>query len=122
MVHAFSVERKFDLFSDRWKPKIVGEINESHVKIAKIEGEFVWHHHENEDELFYVVKGRLEIDLRDQDPLVLGPGDMTIIPRGTEHKPVAREETWIIMIEPKSTVNTGSAADSDLTVESPEWI
>ena len=122
MISAFALERKFDLFDEYWQPKIIGEINDSHVKIAKVEGEFVWHHHENEDELFYVVKGRLEIQLRDQDALVLDPGDITIIPRGVEHRPVAQDETWIMMLEPKSTVNTGSATDSDKTIAEPEWI
>ena len=110
------------MFREHWQPKIVGEINESYVKIARIEGEFVWHHHEHEDELFFVVKGHLEISLKEQEPLVLGPGDMTIIPRGVEHRPLAREEAWIMMIEPKSTVNTGSAADSELTVDEEEWL
>ena len=120
MVGSFSLEQKFSLFDEHWQPKIVGEVNDAHVKIAKIQGEFVWHSHEHEDELFYVVRGSMRIELRDADPIVLGRGDMTIIPRGVEHRPIADEEAWIMLIEPKATVNTGSATDSDLTVSEPE--
>ncbi len=98
---------KFSLFQDYWSPKIVGELNDSHVKLVKLKGEFVWHHHDNEDELFLVVKGRLLIKLRDRD-IWLDEGEFTIIPRGIEHLPVAEEEVHVLLLEPKSTLNTGN--------------
>jgi mannose-6-phosphate isomerase-like protein (cupin superfamily) len=115
-------DRKFQKFTEQWQPKIIGELNDAHVKIAKVQGDFIWHAHENEDELFCIVKGRLEIHIRGQEPVVLSEGEMTIIPKGVEHKPVAREEAWIMMIEPKGTVNTGNQDGSDRTVAEPEWI
>ena len=98
---------KFSLFQEYWSPKIVGELNDSHVKLVKLKGEFVWHHHENEDELFLVVKGRLLIKLRDRD-IWLDEGEFTIIPKGVEHLPVADEEAHVLLLEPKSTLNTGN--------------
>jgi mannose-6-phosphate isomerase-like protein (cupin superfamily) len=115
-----SLSEKLALFSDYWSPKIVGEINDSHVKLVKLKGEFVWHHHENEDELFLVIKGKLLIKLRDGD-VTLEEGEMVIIPRGVEHMPVAREEVHVLLLEPKSTVNTGNAG-GERTVAAPEWI
>ena len=100
------LEEKFNLFADRWSPKIVGEINESYVKLVKLKGEFVWHHHEAEDELFLVVKVSLLIKLRDRD-IRLEEGEFVIIPRGVEHLPVAEEEAHVILLEPKTTLNTG---------------
>jgi len=100
------LEEKFDLFADRWNPKIVGEINDSYVKLVKLKGEFVWHHHEAEDELFLVVKGSLLIKLRDRD-IRLEEGEFVIIPRGVEHLPVADEEAHVLLLEPKTTLNTG---------------
>lgn len=100
------LEEKFNLFADRWSPKIVGEINESYVKLVKLKGEFVWHHHEAEDELFLVVKGSLLIKLRDRD-IRLEEGEFVIIPRGIEHLPIAEEEAHVILLEPKTTLNTG---------------
>ena len=100
------LEEKFSLFADRWSPKIVGEINESYVKLVKLKGEFVWHHHEAEDELFLVVKGTLLIRLRDRD-IRLEEGEFVIIPRGVEHLPIAEEEAHVILLEPKTTLNTG---------------
>ena len=122
MIQAFSLKAKFDKFSERWQPKIVGEIDDMHVKVSKSSGEFIWHRHENEDELFYLVKGRMEIHLKDQDAVILNEGDMTIIPRGVDHKPVAADEAWVMVIERKSTLNTGNRTDSDRTVPHPEWI
>jgi mannose-6-phosphate isomerase-like protein (cupin superfamily) len=115
-----SLSEKLALFSDYWSPKIVGEINDSHVKLVKLKGEFVWHHHENEDELFLVIKGKLLIKLRDGD-VTLEEGEMVIIPRGVEHMPVAEEEAHVLLLEPKSTVNTGNAG-GERTVAAPEWI
>ncbi len=98
---------KFASFDDYWSPKIVGELNDFHVKLAKLKGEFVWHHHENEDELFYVVQGRLIIRLRDRD-VHLEPGEMFVVPAGVEHLPIAEEETHVLLVEPKTTLNTGN--------------
>lgn len=113
------ITEKFSLFSDHWSPKIVGELNDAYVKVVKLQGEFVWHQHENEDELFLIHKGSLTIKFRDRE-IVLEPREFLIIPRGVEHKPVAEEEVELIMIEPKSTVNTGDA-ESELTTEA-EWL
>ncbi|HEX9245720.1 MAG TPA: cupin domain-containing protein [bacterium] len=106
-MEAINLSRKFSLFRDYWSPKIVGELNDAYVKLVKVKGEFVWHHHEAEDELFLVVKGRLLIRLRDRD-LHLSAGELAIIPRGVEHRPVAEEEAHILLLEPKSTLNTGN--------------
>ncbi len=109
-----NLAHKFSLFQEYWSPKIVGELNDSHVKLAKLKGEFVWHHHEEEDELFLVVKGRLLIKLRDRD-IWLEEGELTIIPKGVEHLPIAEEEVHVLLLEPKSTLNTGNV-QSERTV------
>jgi mannose-6-phosphate isomerase-like protein (cupin superfamily) len=106
-----NLAEKFGLFQDYWKPKIIGEVNESYVKLVKVKGEFDWHQHEQEDELFLVVQGRLVIKLRDRD-IALGEGELAIIPRGVEHKPVAEEEAHVLLLEPKSTLNTGNVRTS----------
>jgi len=102
-----NLTEKFSKFSDYWSPKIAGEINDSYVKLVKLKGEFVWHHHEQEDELFLVVKGKLLIKLRDRD-ILLEEGEFVIIPRGVEHLPITEEEAHVILLEPKSTLNTGN--------------
>lgn len=114
-----NLSEKFDLFSEQWRPKIVGELNDAHVKLAKLQGEFVWHQHENEDEMFMIHKGRLLIKFRDKD-VWLDKGEFLIIPKGIEHKPVAEEEVELILIEPKTTVNTGDT-QSERTIEA-EWL
>lgn len=106
-VQKVNLASKFGLFQDRWSPKIVGELNDSYVKLVKLKGEFVWHHHEQEDELFLVVKGRLLMKFRDRD-VGLEEGEFIIVPRGVEHLPVAQEEVHILLLEPKSTLNTGN--------------
>lgn len=106
-IRTVNLAEMFGRFQDLWSPKVVGEVNDSQVKLAKLKGEFVWHQHEREDELFLVVKGRLRLRLRDRD-LVLGPGEFAIIPHGVEHLPVAEEETHVMLFEPKSTLNTGN--------------
>ncbi|MBU0492065.1 MAG: cupin domain-containing protein [Chloroflexi bacterium] len=98
---------KFGLLDDYWSPRIVGELNQQYVKLVKLKGEFVWHHHEAEDELFLVVRGRLTIRLRGQD-VVLKEGEFLIVPRGVEHQPVAEEEAHVLLFEPRSTLNTGN--------------
>lgn len=105
----------FATFSEHWSPRIIGELNGQQVKIAKAQGEFVWHHHDNEDELFYVVKGRLTMRFRDREE-VLEPGDMIVVPRGVEHQPYAEEEVWVMLFEPASTLNTGNIRN-ERTVE-----
>jgi mannose-6-phosphate isomerase-like protein (cupin superfamily) len=102
-----NLREKFALFDDAWSPKIVGELNDSYIKLAKFKGEFVWHHHENEDELFLVVRGRLLIKFRDRE-VSLEPGEFIIVPRGVEHLPVAENDVEVLLLEPKSTVNTGN--------------
>jgi mannose-6-phosphate isomerase-like protein (cupin superfamily) len=97
---------KFSLFEEHWKPKIAGEVNDAYIKLVKFKGEFLWHQHEAEDELFLVVKGKLTIKLRDRD-LQLAEGEFAVIPRGVEHMPVAEEEVHVVLIEPKTTLNTG---------------
>jgi mannose-6-phosphate isomerase-like protein (cupin superfamily) len=101
-----SLAQKFSLFNDYWSPKIVAEVNDLYVKVVKLRGEFVWHQHENEDELFLVVKGALLIKLRDRD-LWLHEGELAVIPRGVEHLPIAEDEAQVVLLEPKTTVNTG---------------
>src|SRR3982750_3143212 len=115
MVEKVNLAQKFSTFQDQWSPKIVGELNDFHVKLVKVKGEFVWHHHDNEDEMFLVVKGHLLIRLRDRD-ISLNEGEFSIIPRGIEHMPVAEEETHVLLLEPKSTLNTGNVR-TNRTVE-----
>ena len=110
---------KLDLIADTWRPRIVAELNNSYVKLVRLSGEFVWHHHETEDELFLVIKGSLTIRLRDQE-LHLEPGELVVIPRGVEHLPVASEEVQVLLLEPKTTRNTGNL-ENNRTVAS-EWI
>lgn len=107
-----SLSEKFAAFSERWSPKVVGELNGQQVKLVKLQGEFVWHHHADEDELFLVHRGRLRIELRDRAPLELGPGDFAIVPRGVEHRPVADEEVEVVLFEPAGTLNTGNVRDA----------
>ncbi|MEX2973935.1 cupin domain-containing protein [Streptomyces sp. C184] len=99
---------KFAQFSDLWSQKKVADLNDSEVKLAKMKGEFIWHTHEDTDELFLVVSGRLTVQLRDGD-VVLGPGELFVVPRGVEHCPVADEETAVLLLEPAGTLNTGDA-------------
>ena len=114
-----NLNEKFNLFSEQWQPKIIAALNDSYVKLAKLQGEFIWHRHDLEDELFLVMKGSLRIELRDRT-LQLGEGEMAVIPKGVDHRPVAEEEVWVVLLEPKSTLNTGNVTN-ERTVE-PEWI
>lgn len=106
MIEKVKISEKLSLFSDHWHPRIVGALNGQHVKLAKLKGEFVWHKHDNEDELFLVISGHLDIELRDK-AISLEEGEFVIIPRGVEHKPVAKEEVHAMLFEPASTINTG---------------
>jgi mannose-6-phosphate isomerase-like protein (cupin superfamily) len=108
-----NLAEKFASFEDLANPRIVAELNGQYVKVAKLNGPFVWHHHENEDELFLVVKGRLRMEFRDR-AVTVGPGEMIVVPRMVEHRPVALEETHIVLFEPASTLNTGNV-ENELT-------
>ncbi len=102
-----NIKNKLSLFFDYWHPRIIGELNGQYVKIAKLKGEFVWHSHEHEDELFMVIKGRLMIRFKDRD-VYLEEGEMLIVPAKVEHQPIAKEEVHVMLFEPKTTVNTGN--------------
>jgi hypothetical protein len=142
MTEVVNLVQKFGLFGDYWSPRIIGELNDSYLKLVKLKGEFVWHQHEHEDELFLVVRGTLRIQLRDRE-LVLSEGELAIIPRGIEHRPVtskplwrrprrraiaqdgaepiADDEVWVLLIESKTTINTGDV-QSERTVTTEQWI
>ncbi len=113
MLNKVNINQKLELFTEHWSPKIVGELNGQQVKVAKLKGEFVWHKHDNEDELFWVIKGCLTIAFRDKN-IVLNENEFLIVPKGIEHKPIANEEVWIMLFEPATTLNTGDVI-SDLT-------
>ncbi len=115
-----NLREKFDLFSERWSPKIIGELNGQQVKLVKFLGPFVWHHHDKEDELFFVVKGRFRMEFRDRH-VWLEEGEFLIVPRGVEHRPVAEEEAQILLFEPATTLNTGNVRN-DRTKERLEKI
>ena len=110
---------KLERIHEYWAPKIVAELNDSYVKLVKLRGEFVWHRHAREDELFHVLKGDLRIELRD-GAVHLRKGELAVIPRGMEHRPVAEREVHVLLIEPKTTVNTGDAPSDRTSV--PDWI
>jgi mannose-6-phosphate isomerase-like protein (cupin superfamily) len=118
MVEKVNLAEKLSLFAEPWSPKIVAELNDTQVKVVKLDGEFVWHHHNDEDELFLVVSGRLRMQLRDGD-VVLEPGELIVVPKGVEHCPFAEGETHVVLIEPKTTLNTGNVR-SERTVEQLE--
>ncbi|MGC4041002.1 MAG: cupin domain-containing protein [Flavobacterium sp.] len=115
-----NVSEKFSSFSDYWNPRIVGELNGQQVKIAKFKGEFVWHKHDNEDEMFYVTKGSFKIEFRDKT-VEISQGEFIIVPKGVEHKPVADEEVEVMLFEPGTTLNTGNTR-GELTRDSLEKI
>ena len=114
-----NILEKFDLITKHWHPHVIGELNGQHVKIAKIQGDFIWHSHEEEDELFYVVKGKLNLEFRDKLVSLL-PGEMLVVPKGVEHRPYAEEETFIMMFEPIGTVNTGNVGGERTHVNLPK--
>lgn len=119
-MNVVSLDRSLESFSEHWTPHIIAELNGQQVKVAKLLGEFEWHFHENEDELFWVIRGQLQILLRDQT-VELGPGEMFVIPKGVEHKPVAEREVHVVLFEPATTLNTGNVT-SDRTVADPKRI
>jgi mannose-6-phosphate isomerase-like protein (cupin superfamily) len=109
-----NIQEKLNLFNDYWNPRVVGKLNGQLVKLVKFNGEFVWHKHDNEDEMFLVINGEFNMELRDKT-LTISKGDFIIIPKGTEHRPVANNEVHIMLFEPDSTLNTGDSIESDLT-------
>lgn len=115
-----NIEEKLSLFNEQWKPKIVGELNGQYVKLVKFQGPFVFHHHDNEDEMFLVVKGRFRMDYEDKSEWI-EEGEFVIVPRGVEHKPVAEEEAHVMLFEPATTLNTGNV-ENERTVEQLERI
>jgi mannose-6-phosphate isomerase-like protein (cupin superfamily) len=117
VISKVDLAEKLASFNDHWSPRIVAELNGQHVKLAKLKGEFVWHHHENEDELFLVLHGTLRLQFRDGET-VLEPGEFAVVPRGVEHRPVAEEEVHLMLFEPATTLNTGNIED-ERTVREP---
>ncbi|GGK68363.1 cupin domain-containing protein [Rufibacter glacialis] len=116
-----NISEKLQLFSDHWNPRVVGELNGQHVKLAKLKGTFVWHHHEHEDELFLVVKGHLKLEFRDKT-IELREGEFLVVPKGVEHRPVAEEEVSVLLFEPAATVNTGNQSESEYTKPTLDWL
>jgi mannose-6-phosphate isomerase-like protein (cupin superfamily) len=112
--------RKFELLSEQWTPKVIAELNDYQFKVVRIEGDFVWHDHPETDEAFIVLDGELRIDFRDRS-VVLGPGEMFVVPKGIEHKPFAEKEVKMLLIEPRGTLNTGHAG-GERTAENDVWI
>ncbi|MUV60961.1 cupin domain-containing protein [Halobacterium sp. CBA1126] len=122
---ARSLADAFDALEETWEPRLLAELNDQHVKVARLDGEFVWHAHEDADELFYVVDGDLTVEYREdgrEDAVHLGPGDLTVAPAGVEHRPVAHEETKVLLFEPAGTTNTGDAENSERTVDDLERV
>lgn len=115
-----NISEKLSLFNDHWTPRIVAELNGQHVKLAKLHGEFVWHKHDEEDEMFFVIKGQLKIEFRDRT-IVINENEFLVVPKGVEHKPVAENVVSVMLFEPVSTLNTGDITD-ELTKENLEWI
>jgi len=120
MISKINLAEKFSQFHDHWHPRVAGELNDSYVKLAKLSGEFVWHQHADEDEMFFVIKGNLVIHLRDGE-ISVGEGEFVIIPKGVEHFPVAAQEVHVLLLEPKSTLHTGDVM-TDRTVTTTDWV
>ncbi|MBZ5554833.1 MAG: cupin domain-containing protein [Acidobacteriia bacterium] len=116
-----SIAEKFALFTEHWRPKVVAALNGQEVKLVKFKGEFVWHHHADEDELFLVWKGKFRVEFRDR-VVELGQGELIVIPRGVEHRPVADEEVEVLLFEPAGTRNTGNVVDANFTAPNPDRV
>ncbi len=122
MTKTIDIQQKFSLFTEAWQPKIIGQVNDMHVKIARIEGEFDWHAHADEDEMFFVIEGAMDMGFRDRTERV-ETGQMIIVPKGVEHRPASvGGECKIMLLEPASTLNTGDNQSSDFTVPEPEML
>ncbi len=119
-MHVINIKSKFDQFTDHWSPKVIAELNGQQVKLAKIQGEFIWHDHKDEDELFFIVKGSLQIEFREK-VLTLNEGEMIVVPKGVEHRPIAAEECWVMLFEPTHIRHTGEI-EHELTVKKYESI
>ena len=115
-MNKINVAEKFSRINEMWSPKILGEVNDSYIKAVKFIGEFVWHHHDNEDEMFMVISGKLRMKFRDREEIV-GPGEFIIVPRGVEHLPVSDQETQVLLFEPKTTLNTGNVRNERTLAE-----
>lgn len=115
-MNVINISDKFNMFQDHWNPRVIGSLNGQDVKIAKVKGEFVWHNHKDEDELFYIIKGSLDIHFEGEIK-TLNAGEIIIVPRGVEHKPVAKDECWIMLFEPGSTKHTGEVIDEKTVTE-----
>ena len=120
MSKVINIQEKLHLFTDQWSPKRIGKLNGRQILLAKIQGEFVFHKHDNEDELFMVIQGQLKLELKDQT-VTVNPGEFYIVPKGVEHKPIAEEETHLLLFEPLSTKHTGDVM-ADITVETYQEI
>lgn len=120
MVEKVNLAEKFAKFSEHWSPKVVAEVNDVEIKVVKVRGEFVWHHHEEQDEMFLVARGRLCMQFRDGE-VWLAEGEFIVVPRGVEHRPVAPDEAHLVLIEPKGTLNTGNVRNERTVIE-PERI
>lgn len=118
---SINFNQKFDLFQEQWQPKVIAEMNDYQFKVAKLEGDFVWHSHADTDEAFIVLDGELRIDFRDGSVLI-GKGEMYVVPKGVEHKPYAEKEVQLMLIEPRGVVNTGDEKASEITAENDVWI
>jgi mannose-6-phosphate isomerase-like protein (cupin superfamily) len=118
---AVSLAQKFDLFLEQWQPKVVAEMNDYQFKVVRIEGDFVWHSHADTDETFIVIEGTLRIDFRD-GAVMLGPGELFVVPKGKEHKPFAAQEVKLLLIEPRGVVNTGDEQASERTAQNDVWL
>ncbi len=121
MNHVINLQQKLALFDDHWSPKIVAQLNDYHVKVVKVEGEFVWHKHDETDELFMVLDGELTIELADRDAVVMQAGEVFVVPKGVQHRPIAHTECHILLLEPAGLINTGDAGGA-LTASNDDWI
>lgn len=121
MVDKVNLLEKFALFDTQWSPRIIGQMNDSHLKVVKVQGEFVWHKHDDTDEVFFTVKGSLIMHFRDKD-VVVDEGELIVVPKGVEHKPEAIDECWIVLFEKAGTLNTGDADEEERTRHKVEWI
>ena len=119
--HPINLEKKFKKFTDHWSPKVIGEMNDYQFKLAKVKGDFIWHHHLDTDETFFVIKGKLTIEFKN-GKVDIEEGEMYIVPKGVEHNPMASNECQIMIIEPKGVINTGNKMDSELKSDNDVWI